>query len=599
MRSKASLGLWLIALLALVPLILVAYSGFFSRMKIDDYCVIASAKQYGAWGTMAHYFNSWSGSYTRFFLFGALAPLDHLAPAFAPMMIVVSWLLSLSWFIYEVTGLLELKVPRLATSIAVSALTVFATIIAFPSSRSITWYVANTAYALPLAALTAYLALVVTTLRKRTQSRTRLVAGGIICFLAAGLAEAFTVFQFTLLPIFLLLTWLSFSGATRRQVFTALFVGWVATFASLIMQLLSPGVAARNAAIALDEVVRPVGSLSDLVSLSIDVTFGYLASPDINAGFWLLAGVGVLVALVNYCGVDLSIKAYPLRLGRAALIWNIVFQLCCAPILWAYTSDAPQFFGRFSARYFPFIAVNVAAIALCLLLLWQRDRFNALLSKRRPSSWKALGVLFLFACSLLALEIMAVRIFVWLYLLTTFVLLLTCVLWESESSFAITTPLRAGRILLICLAVAWICQASIVTTLLFVRGAPYTRTMTPGPYLLICSGLIWGYCLGRLAKHLMGSSRKLQLVEQTIKPVFFILVVVVAGNMFLGQVAGVGEVQSYAEQWDRNHAKIIALLDSGQTPIKVDSLPKGFGAYMSTYDAECYYGVPVEVVDSS
>lgn len=462
-----------------------------------------------------------------------------------------------------------------------------------------TWYVANTAYALPFAPFTAYLAILASTLRTGTLSYKRRAAAGIICFLTAGLAETFVIFQITLLSIFLILTWLNFSAATRRQLITILSIGWFASLASLFIQILSPGVAARNAFIAMDVVFQPFRQLPELVSRTIDVTFEYMASPELLTGFWLLVGIGLLISLSNGQGAGLFAQSQPLRLSRAALIWNIAFQLCCAPIIWTYTSDAPQFFGRFSIRYVPFVAVNMGAIFLCLVLLWQRKRISAFLSERGSAMWRACSALFLFVCALLAIEILAVRIFAWLYLLSTVLFLLSCVMRESLKCQSMASPACVEKILLAGFAITWICQASIVATMFYVRGTLFFRTMTPGPYLLLFTGLTFGFCLGYLAKPSLAMAKPQQQRGLAIKVLLYIGIAAIAGAMFLGQISLIPEIQSYAKQWDENHAKIITLRDSGQTPIEVDPLPKGFGAYMSVRDAECYYGVPVEVAGDS
>ena len=118
MANARSFISWLLALLALVPLGLIALAGFYSRMKIDDFCVVASAQHFDAWGTMLYHLNAWSGSYTRFFLIGLLGPLDHVATAITPSIIVTLWFCSLSWLLYEALISLGVKTSRWATAIA-------------------------------------------------------------------------------------------------------------------------------------------------------------------------------------------------------------------------------------------------------------------------------------------------------------------------------------------------------------------------------------------------------------------------------------------------------------------------------------------------
>ena len=181
---------------------------------------------------MLYHLNAWSGSYTRFFLIGLLGPLDHVATAITPSIIVTLWFCSLSWLLYEALICLGVKTSRWATAIALSALTVSATVCAFPSERAIYWYVANTAYALPFAPLGAYLALSIRAARQGAVSRKTLLAGAIICFLSAGLAEAFVIFQLCFLALCLLFAFVSLRGSARFSFVLMLGVGWAASLAS-------------------------------------------------------------------------------------------------------------------------------------------------------------------------------------------------------------------------------------------------------------------------------------------------------------------------------------------------------------------------------
>ena len=66
---------WFLALLALVPALLFAYMGQFSRFMADDYCHIARGAEYGALGGALYQRELWNGSYSDYFFHGFLAPL--------------------------------------------------------------------------------------------------------------------------------------------------------------------------------------------------------------------------------------------------------------------------------------------------------------------------------------------------------------------------------------------------------------------------------------------------------------------------------------------------------------------------------------------
>lgn len=586
---------WLPALLAFIPLGLIALAGLFSRMKIDDFCVVAVAQRHDVWGTMLYYVNSWSGSYTRFLLIGALGPLDQLAPASAPLLIVALWFCSLSWLIYEGLNWLGMLNSRWTTAFALSAITISATVYAFPSERAMYWYVANTAYALPFAPISAFLALSLRVARQGEISGKALLAGAIICFLSAGLAEAFVTLQLCLFACCLILAMVALRGSARYQLVLMLGAGWAASLASLIVQLLSPGVVKRSLAVSQDTRIPPVRSLPDLLTGTIENTFAFLSDPQITAGFLLLTAIGMLYMLTRRTLPPMKPEERPARL-HAPLVWlGMVVQLLCLPILWSYVSDNPQFLGRFSIRYAPFVLLNMIAIAAYATLLWGRAGANWRLRQYGPRLRTILNVLLVIVSTLLAFEIMAIRIYAWFYLLCTIGLFLAALVWESPATAPLLSPRRGSFLLMICLAITWLCQASVAATVLFARGEVFIRTMTAGPYLLMISGLAWGAFLGYWLRGPLQTSQLTRTWKTATQLVLIAVILVLASAMVRDQLALLDLYQGHARQWDTNHARILSMRESGESPIIVDPMPRSFGNYMSQRDSVCYYGVPVNV----
>lgn len=586
---------WLPALLALIPLGLISLAGLFSRMKIDDFCVVATAQRYDAWGTMLYHVNAWSGSYTRFFLIGALGPLDHLAPAIAPLLIVVLWFSSLSWLIHEGLICLGIVSSRRAAAVVLSALTVSATIYAFPSERAIYWYVANTAYALPFAPLSAFLALSIRVARQGRLSRKALLAGAMTCFLSAGLAEAFVILQLCLFACVLLAGIVSLRGSARYCFGLMLAAGWAASLASLILQLFAPGVAKRSLAVAQDSRLPPVRSLPELLTGAVDNTFAFLSDPQITSGILFMMAVGMLTMLTRRALPPMKADERPARL-YAPLLWlGMIAQLLCLPILWAYVSDEPQVLGRFSILYAPFVLLNMIAIVAYAALLRGRIGANRRLTLYGPRLRTVCKGLLVIVTTLLAFEIAAIRIYAWFYVLGTIGLFLAAFIWDSPADEALLSARRGSFLLMICLAVTWLCQASVAATLLFARGEVFIRTMTPGPYLMMMSSLAWGAFLGYWLKGVLQVSPSARILKAATKLALAAIILVLAFAMVRSQVALVELYQSHAAQWDINHARILSMRDSGESPIIVDPMPRSFGNYMSEGDAICYYGLPVIV----
>ncbi len=590
----------LLALLALIPLGLISLAGLFSRMKIDDFCVVASAQQHDAWGTMLYHVNAWSGSYTRFFLIGLLGPLDHMATAVAPLLIVVLWFGSLTWLIYEGLICLGIAGSRRATAIVFSALTIAATIYAFPSERAIYWYVANTAYALPFAPLSAFLALSIRAARQGTLARKTRFAGAAICFLSAGLAEAFVTFQLCFLACSLLLAYFLLRGGARYVLTRMLAAGWAASLASLLLQLRTPGVIKRSLAVSQDTRLPPVRSLPDLLTATVENTFAFLSDPEIASGFFLLTAFGMFYVLTRRAPPLKSMKPAqrPARLHVPLLWLGIIVQLLCLPILWAYVSDNPQFLGRFSIRYAPFILFNLLAIAVYAWLLWRRNLVDESLARFGPRLRTMFNGLLIIVSTMLAYEIAAIRIYAWFYILCSLGLFLAALLWESLADAPILSLQRASFVLLGCLALTWVCQATVAATLLFARGEVFIRTMTGGPYLLMLSGLVWGLYLGFWVNELLQGSQAQGFWKTVAQLVLLALILFWGFAMLRDQIELVERYRAHAKQWDTNHASILAMRASGQSPIIVEPMPRSFGNYMSERDALCYYGVTVTVSEA-
>ena len=578
---------WLAALAALLPMLLVALIGCYMRPKFDDFAVLAQVRQYNdGLGAALYYFDNWSGSFTRWFIVGSLAPLDWRVAALMPAIIVAAWFAAACWLVWEGMAWLGVHQSRAPLTLAVSALLVFASVHGFLSWRSMYWYVANTAYALPFAPATAYFALTLRFARTESRPPRALFAGGLFCILAAGMSEGFAVFLVVLLSL-LLIALYSLANRRLRSAFAGmLLTGWLASVASFLWQLLSPGTANRSQDIAASQAVQPVRELPELLRRTIEDSLAQLITADTLAGFLLLLGVGCLLTLQLRAGRP-PVETAPNRLGRGALWLGLLFQLLCLPPLFAYVSDQPVIFGRFSLRYAVFIALNLMAIASCLLLLWQRRRADQWLARQGLWLPRLAQTLLIFASTALVLEIALLGIYVWRYALVT--VALACLPFVGRSGG------RGAGLLLLCLAIALVCQASLVATLLFARGIVFQRVLTGGPHLVVMSGLIWGLWLGCW---LQGMTRMSGAQRRNLGLALGLAIVAVALPMFSSQLSRLSDFQSYARQWDINHASILDQRERGVSPIVVEPMPASFGSYINDKYALQYYGAVVVVSDA-
>ncbi len=581
---RTSMFRWLIALLALVPALLFAYLGQFSRMMSDDYCQIALGKELGAWDYMIYKLDTWAGSYANWFFKGAVAPLDTLLPRMTPTLIIALWLLGLCWLVFQGLGYLRIGKPRGALAVTISAFIIAAAVHAFYSLQSFYWYAASTLYTLPLALLTIYMALAIWTaqrLRKNLSSLLAVIAGGMLCFISAGTAEVFVIFQLTLLAACLLMSLAFLCPPVRRSFVLVFAVGSVAMLASLAVQLNSPGIANR---VAFNEKIgrQPIRSIPALLSETLDRTFGYIGHAEAFAGFVLLLGLGLFVMLVKYRPQEPPEASKPRELSMPILWFGLIVQLIWLPILWGHISDDPQLFGRFSIKYMMVIAFNAASILSFLIMLWQRERINAELRKHKRGLFIIPKVLPLFFVVLFALT--QSRNFIHfqalIYLFMSVFMFLVLLAWQLSSLLPSASAQRFGALAILSSVLAWILIAVLVATPLFGAGYVRQRTLTFVSYLLVLPGLVWGGYIGYLLKNYAALCQTGQTWLKLLKFGSLALVVIIAMGIVLNHTALIPNFQLYASEWDARHEQIIAMRESGQTAIEVAPLTFDLMDYM-------------------
>ena len=523
---------WLIALLALVPPILYAYLGSFSRMiHDDDYGIMLIGQEKGAWEGMLYWYNTWSGSYTVRFLFSGLAPLDVLATSLMPPLIVLLWLVGTYWLVCQGLACLGISRSRRPLAISISALTVAAAIQGFYSPQSFYWYAANTAYGLPIALLTIYMALSVwmaQRLRKNMRSLSGLIALGVIGFLVAGFSEMYLVFQLTLFTFGLLAIFAFLEPSVRSRYVSVVGAAWLGTLVSLFVQLSSPG-GARRAEVIVDYFGPPDRSVERLLFGTLREALELTGHPEVFAGFIMLMGVGVLVMLIAYQPQSSATasKAKSDTLGGLPL---------------------PRF--------------------------WRRGY----LQKHR--GWLRAGHILSFPCIFVLLFSISEDFHSARFLFMGVHVLLAVLTWLLSSMLASAAARRLGLLALCSYGLGWASLTAIIFAENF--GVPWPavtlRALSASAWLLVFSGLIWGFYIGYAAQHHLSSGRA--WIIRLLKLGSLLAVLVIAVSIVLVQVAFVPYFRLYAQEWDEFHQEVIAQRDSGKTIIEVEPFTFDLARYV-------------------
>ncbi len=567
---------WLLVFLALAPALLFAYTGQFARLMSDDDCRNVEARDRGAWDALS-YMVSQEGRYTAFLLAVLAAPLDTLLPQVTPAVMILLWLIG--WYGLVVQGLAFLKIShsRRALSIMIAALIVAAASNAFYTWESLYFYSAVTIHTLPIALFTVYMALsvwVAPRLKKNIPSLLGMTADGAICFLIAGFSESHAVHQLIFLTFCLLVISALLGGAVRWRYALVFGVSWLTTLVSLLVQLTSSGIATRLVREEL-KFAPPDRAASTLVNKTLSSSFEHIKDPEVFAGFMMLIGVGLLIALVTYKPSAQPKASKPLELTAPVLWLGLIFHLVCMPLLRGSTSGRPYIGGVSTSND---IALNILLILSFLAMLWQRKRINVQLRQRSPGRlflWWLMAAAFIFAALFALTQDVAMHFYSSSYLFTSalvFLGILTSLYSSAEE--------RRFRWLAIgSYGLGWVSISAVVFMMVYAVGYLNSRVLAAGACLLVFSGLVWGAYIGCLAKRHLPLSQTGQGWIRFLKAGSLAIVIIIAVNLSMSQAALIPDYQSFAKVWDANHQKIIALRDSGQAVIEVSPLPLHHNGY--------------------
>ena len=545
--SPRKLHLLLALALCVLPMLLFAWLGFFSRPMSDDYCHFAITPQMSILDNLLYWRNDvYNGSFSNMVMNSLLTPFGLPVARFFPALLISLWFGSTTALLSNLTGLWGMNRHRLVIALALAALLVAAISDSLSTPSALYWYTASLKYTGPMLVFTLYLLLLLHVAKQaqgRAATSLTTIAGASLCFFAAGFAETLTM------PMLLGLTVLI--GALRltrgsRRCLPVLAAGWLGTVASMIVMLTAPGLTERAESTTSSPIVanRTVG---DMLSLAANSWLDRITDPTAFASFTLLLAAGVLTALVYARPAKISASSLG-RVARNPLLFGMVVQLLLLPMLWSHQSDYPSILGRFSGGYFVVIVLNAGLLLSLALLLWRRNQTDAWLENHAH-----VLPLVLLAVILLLFALTQVRSIHWranTYLWASAHSLLVVLAWQlsfhlpssATKRFAvgmgclyITTWLGTGGV---ALAVHACCKEDILRTYTFLA------------HLNAWSGLAWGVYLGWVFKASAQSNRLL-------KTGALVVALWLGGAIVVDNLALLPKFQQYASEFDARHVYIV------------------------------------------
>ena len=595
---------WMVTLLALLPPVVLAYLGSHSRLLSDDYCHIGWSARFGMLGGLQHVRNTWNGSYSNYFVQFLFEANGEVAPAVFSLLTIAIWLIGLTWLTLIALKRLRLEAYRLPLSLAVSGLLVAAAINGFQSAQSQYWMAANVAYALPVAILALIFA-VGANLALRPNLRISPAVGviAVACLLNAGFAPMVVVFQGAALTVLIFGAMLFLCDTIRRRCLILLASGWLATAAAALILITAPGFGGRMASTVYAELNLgpPIRSLPPLLLRSLEILFEQVGHQPAFTGFALMLSLALCLTLCLYRPRSASLPMRPAALAKRPLWAGLVAQALFLPVLWAHTSDATQFLGRFSAAFFLVICLNLAQLLTFALLLAVRNRIDAVLCASE-SAWRGYVTAILLTVVTLAAmdQARSIHYTAATYLLSSVFALLCLLLWQLADRASDADARLWRRLSLFAVGAALFSYLALIALSVFALGFLSERILAGAAFLHVASGLAWGLGLGTLLRRSEFIRPSNDLSSDRLRLGAACVAVILAVGIVAGQGGRLPDLTAFATEWDARHEEIIRQRDSGSAAIVVPELSynlgevvHGFHIFDDThnYCAKLYYGV--------
>lgn len=603
MRRKGVVA-WTVALLALLPSAVMVYLGSHSRLISDDYCHIVWGAQYGLLGGLRYVRNAWNGSYSNYFVQFLFESKGEAAPAVLSLLTIAIWLVGLAWLALIALKQLRLEENRLPLALAVSGLLVAAAINGFQSAQSFYWMSANVAYALPVAVLVLILAIgAQLALQPKRPLRAAACFVAAVCLFNAGFSPMYLAFQGAALSALLLGAMLFLHDANRRRCLMLLAAGWLSTAVAALILMTAPGFSGR---LGSDKYAQlnlgpPIRALPELLWRSLEITLEQIGHQPAFTSFALMLSLALCLTLSVYRPQRALGPVRPAALAKRALWAGFIAQLLFLPALWAHTSDATQFLGRFSAAFFLVICLNLAQILAFALLLAFSKRIDAVL-RASESTWRAYITALLIAALLLFAmdQARSIHYRAATYLLSSAFAWLWLLLWQLADRVSDANSRLWRQLPLFAAGAALFSYLALIALSLFALGFLSERILAGAAFVHAASGIAWGLGLGLLLRHSGyiadsndASSGRLRLGAAWVT-------IILAVGIVMGQSRRLPALTAFAAEWDTRHLEIIRQRDSGTDAIVVPELSYDLGELVDdqhifddthNYCPKLYYGV--------
>ena len=567
-------------LLALLPSVFFAYKGLHSRPYSDDMIRIGLASEIGIWEMMHYHRETWNSEYTNFLLIGMMAPLGAAAPAVFSLVMIALAFAAFGWLVDAAGRCMNMPMRR-ELVVALASLMVAATIFGLPDPVSFCWLSAAADYILPVILFLLGIAIAVE-IAPRLRDRVRLLlaaaATALLSFMNAGFGEMYLVFHLPMVALVAVFVFLFQRGPKRRIFLVLSLAAALGALASLIAQLSTPGIAYRSVALHLIEPpATPTREPALLLSATLDLAMGQLDNARGFAAF-MLSACACLYATLN-TGNSSPCPAAELRRVRAArspVALCLIVQLLFVPILWTQQSDNIQVLGRFSIAYFSVVIINLLTIAaLCALLKWP-GLLVRLFSKRNGAIVYCCFVLLAVCLIFTVTQTRDMHYRPFSFLLVTAVMALYMLAGQLQLASADRRLQLLWRLSVFATSSAVLMLTWFSGVVAYATGVVFTRNFAWLSFMLVFSGMLWGFMLGVLIRREYERTQADGVWLRLIKLLALLVAFAIGLGIMAGEARGFSLLQMKTEVWDAKHEEIISLRDAGDSSVYTKRFLQGY-----------------------
>jgi hypothetical protein len=242
-----------------IPVVVLAGNGVFSRYVADDFCTANVVARYGLLGAQAQWYMSWTGRFGSVLVIDLLAWLGPWTVPLTPALLLLAWIACAAAAAHTLRGTARGRGAWQLSALA-GAVLALSTLAGAPSLwQSVYWQTGAVTYLLPLVLMTAAVVVGGRACRIGQTLRTRrlwTLTGAALVFLSVGCSEIAMGLVVGILGATTTCLVATYHGPRRGRILTMLGI-WLATaLVASVIVIVSPGNSMRGTLVATQDVAH-------------------------------------------------------------------------------------------------------------------------------------------------------------------------------------------------------------------------------------------------------------------------------------------------------------------------------------------------------